>query len=133
MRLPFGWALPAIAGAATVVGIAADSNRTLAIPAGAVAVAAAGAALWIAVRRWGTRTVRAPTETTVVETTADWFDEGIMGQEAIVLMLDRIERQLIRPDLPSRSTEEIGRLRLLPPQEFFDYVDRRLTELEGGS
>ena len=133
MKLPFGWALPAVAVGATIVALAADSNRSIAVPAGTVAVAAAGLALWLAVRRWGRRELAAANETTVVESTADWFDEGVMGQEAIVLMLDRIERQLLHPDLPSRSNDEFTRLRMLPAEEFLDYVEQRLGELEAGS
>lgn len=133
MRLPFGWALPAVAVVATGVAVAADANRSIALPAATVAVGAAGLALWLAIRQWGVRATPVTLETPVIETTADWFDEGMMGQESIVLMLDRIERQLLRPDLPSRPTAEIDRLRLLPPDQFLDYVEQRLAALEGGS
>jgi len=133
MKLPFGWALPALAVGATIVALAAGPNRSLAVPAAAVAVAAAGLALWLAARRWGHRETVSANEMAVVDSTADWFDEGVMGQEAIVLMLDRIERQLTHPELPSRSTEEFDRIRMLPPEEFLDYVEHRLNELESGA
>jgi hypothetical protein len=60
----------------------------------------------------------------------DWFDQGPIGQEAIVLMLDRIERALLHPDLASREPAELAQIRELSEDDFLDYVAARLDELE---
>ena len=133
MRSPVGWVSPAVAIAATIVAIGAGSNDSIAIPAAAVAIAAAGFALWRTVRLHGPAVspLGAP-EAEVADLSDDWFDEGSMGHEAIVLMLDRIERALWHPELPTRGSLELAQLRDLPQDEFLDYVQQRLDGLEGG-
>jgi hypothetical protein len=134
MNSPFGWTLPVLAMAATAVALLSGSNGVIAIPAATASVAAAGLALWLALRRPGaTRSLPGAPTISVAEGTGNGFEPEGMDTEAIVLSLDRIERALWHPDLPIRDMAELGHLRSLPENEFLDYVQRRLDELEAGT
>lgn len=135
MNAPFRWAFPTVAVAATLVALIADPNETIVIPAATIAVAAAGLALWDSVRP---RTAAPGAVSTVpeplsVSASDQWFRAGVVGQEAIVLLLDRIDRALLRPDLPSRELAELIQLRSLPREQFLKYLESRLAELEANS
>jgi len=132
MKAPFPWAFPVVAGLATLVAIAAYTNNSVALPAAVVAVAAAAIALWDGVRS------RAPpvTATPAPDLAAAgggsdaWFRAGTMGQEAIVLLLDRIDRALAHPSLPVRTARELAILRSLPREDFLRYLESRIAQLE---
>jgi len=135
MRSPVGWALPVAAGIATAVALAAGSNGAIALPAAAVAVGLAGLAIVRAAqgpldRASDAAGAASPSDSIAPEMSDDWFDQGPIGQEAIVLMLDRIERALLHPDLPSREPLELAEIRELPEEEFLSYVAARLDALE---
>jgi hypothetical protein len=135
MKAPFRWTFPAIAVAALLVAIVVGSNEAVAIPAATLAVAAAALTLWDSVRnRAPGPSVAASAEPSVPVGGSDvWFHEGTMGQESIVLMLDRIDRALFHPGLPVRGSVELARLTGLSRERFLEYVAARLTELEAGS
>jgi len=135
MKAPFRWEFAGIAALAILVAVLAGPNEAVAIPAATVAVAAAGLALWDSVRtRSPEPSLAAPVEEAVPgEGTDAWFGEGVMGQEAIVLLLDRIDRALVHPTLPTRDFRELAQLSGLPREEFLGYMESRLAELEAGS
>lgn len=134
MKAPFRWAFPIVAGVATLVALAADTNASVAVPAATVAVAAAALALWDSVRPRApaVRPAEAPPERLLAGGSEQWFRAGTMGQEAIILLLDRIERALVNPALPNRQGLELAELRGLPREAFLRYLESRLKELEGG-
>ncbi|MGP8077255.1 MAG: hypothetical protein ACLQD8_05285 [Thermoplasmata archaeon] len=135
MKAPFRWTFPAVAAVATLIAVGTASQPAIAIPAATCAVAAAGVALWDAVRLRGPAP-SAPVAAAPPEPTGgseSWLRGGELGQEAVVLLLDRIDRALYHPDLPVRTAHELAGLRGLSREEFLGYVDRRMTELEGTS
>ncbi|MGB6501789.1 MAG: hypothetical protein WBG19_10435 [Thermoplasmata archaeon] len=132
MKVPFRWGFPVVAALATLVALAADTNQSIAIPAATCAVFAAALALWDAVRA----REPIPTPAPAADLSASgggsesWFHGGTMGQEAIVLLLDRIDRALAHPSLPARSARELTILRTLPRDEFLRYIESRIAQLE---
>lgn len=137
MNSPIGWGLPIVAGVATAVALAAESNDAIALPAALAAVATAGLALVRVTQQTSSpddaRTLPNLPESIAPEMSDEWFDQGPLGHEAIVLMLDRIDRSLLHPDLPTREAAELTELRTLPEEDFLEYVAARLDELEGAS
>jgi hypothetical protein len=132
MKAPFRFAFPAIAGLATLVAIAADTNQSIAIPAATCAVAAAALALWDSVRTPAPAPTAAPAPdvAAVGGGSEAWFLGGTMGQEAIVLLLDRIDRALAHPSLPVRTARELSILRGLSRADFLRYIESRIAQLE---
>ncbi len=123
--------------AALVLGIAAASITTnpalaLALAVSAVAVASVTLLavgwpepnLWVGARR---------PSTAGVALWRDWVQEGEIGREETVLMLDRIDRMGAHPNLPMRTEREMATFRRMPRAQFFELVDRRLDEIEGPS
>jgi hypothetical protein len=137
MNSPVGWILPVLAGVATAVALAAGSNTEVALPAAAAAVGTAGLALARAAQRpegpFASAKAPSPPDQVAPEMSDEWFDQGPIGQEAIVLMLDHIDRALLHPDLPNRGAVELAQLRGMEEEEFLDYVAHRLDELEAAS
>ncbi len=126
----------ALAAGALVLGAIAALERRSADAAGVFAagsVALAGFAL-VAILRGEVRASRAPAPPTPPETSGvrAWLQSGPIGREEIVLLLDRLERESLHPDLPSSTVRELDRLRYLPAPEFRKYVARRLDDIEGG-
>jgi hypothetical protein len=135
MNLPFGWFLPAVAVVATGIAVWADDNFSLAIPAAVVALLAAGVLLASAFPGRG-RVARTPEGRDVTRDAGPVrtaFRSGRLGREAIVDLLDRLERAGPNPDLPGRLAEETRVLVRLPSVEFRDYVRQRLDDLESRS
>lgn len=136
MRLPFGWLLVALAAVATALALWAGSNLALAVPAGVVAVAAAAFLFGEAWLRHGTRRAVPATPLPAADSASALrtnFRSGPLGREAIVVLLDRLEREGLHPELPARRPAEFARFARLSPAEFRRYVRDRLDELEAGS
>jgi hypothetical protein len=131
-RAPFGLAWPAVAGVATGIALAASHNLSVAVPAAALAVVAGGLALVAALRPEPSRDDR-PTFPSRISPVREMFSSGPLGREDLVLLLDRIERTLSRPDLPPRPAQQIEALLSLPPAEFRRYLAARLAIIEGSS
>ncbi len=127
------WVWPGIAGAATVVAVAASAVPAVAVPAAGAAVIAAGLAVAHVVRTtsvprarprgfepWGPVGVR------------DMFRAGRLGREDLLLLVDWLERQQGGPAAP---TPEPAPERLLgaPPDSFRAYLASRLHRIEGTS
>jgi hypothetical protein len=128
---PFHWGFVAVAGVFSLLSITERADLTVALPAAALAVAAAGLALLDAVRRAPppTRT-RATAERETPRGIRIWFRAGHAGREEILHVLDRIDRRGAHPDLPIRRPDEIQRLLRLPADEFRRHLASRLDELE---
>ncbi|HTP53840.1 MAG TPA: hypothetical protein VML94_02610 [Thermoplasmata archaeon] len=135
MNAPFRWTFPIIALLATIAAVVLNDEPIVAIPAATIAVAAGAMTLWDSVRPPAPQPgaelegslAAAPVGNEV------WFEGGEMGQEAIVLLLDRIDRALLHPALPNRSSGELTQLRTLPRDQFLGYLESRMAELEAVS
>jgi hypothetical protein len=135
MNAPFRWTFPIIALFATVAAVLLNNNAAVAIPSATIAVAAGAMTLWDSVRDRSPEPGDGPEETRAVAPVGNevWFEGGEMGQEAIVLLLDRIDRALLHPTLPNRSTGDLAHLRTLPREQFLGYLESRMAELEAAS
>ncbi|HLN50724.1 MAG: hypothetical protein ACLQD9_07790 [Thermoplasmata archaeon] len=131
MNLPFHWGLIVLAVAATAGSIFARTELTASVPLAAMAVVAAGLALWDGVRQ---APHAAPTRLAAPEVSAGdvrlLFREGRIGREGILFRLDALERRTLRPDLPVRPPAEIRAFSNLPDVEFRRRVASRLDGLE---
>jgi len=135
MRAPFRWTFPIIALLATVAAVVLNDDAAAAIPAATIAVAAGAMTLWDSVRPSSEEPGLAAGAPEAVAPAGNevWFEGGEMGQEAIVLLLDRVDRALLHPALPNRSAAELTRLRRLPRDQFLGYIESRMSELEASS
>jgi len=135
MSAPFRWGFPALAVLATAAAFLAGTNEAVAIPAATIAVVAASLALWDAVRTRPPEPSLLPPEEAAapVEGPEAWFEAGPMGQESVILLLDRIDRSLLHPTLPTRDVRELARLSTLPREQFLGYVESRLAEIEAAT
>jgi hypothetical protein len=135
MNSPFGWLLPALAVVATGIAIWADDNFTLAVPA-AVAAVLAAALLFVEAVLARSRSTR-PSEWGTTETEAGTmraaFRSGRLGREAVVDLLDRLERDGPNPNLPARRIEETRELVRMSSRDFRNYLRQRLESLESRS
>ena len=132
MRAPFGWWWVVLAALFASLAIVASDSYAVAVPAAAAAVLAATLAVADTVRR--TAAARAPParfRPVPRSGVRDWLAAGELGREDVVLLLDRLERKVARPDLPARTPMEIGALVDLDLPEFLRYVTERLDALEG--
>jgi hypothetical protein len=131
VNLPFHWGLIALAVAATVGSIFARTDLSAAAVLAAMAVIAAGLALWDGVRRAPHAT---PTHLAAPEVAAGdvrlLFREGRTGREGLLFRLDALERRTLRPDLRVRGSAEVRAFANLPDDEFRRRVASRLDELE---
>lgn len=132
MNSPVGWWVPGVAVVATILAIAAGRNLAVAIPAASVAVAAA--AIVLASAPFGRGPLRASAPPAPVRSEPDRlrfaFRSGELGRADLVALLDRLEREGPRPDLPTRSVAELEEIVRLPAREFDGYVLQRVEELE---
>ncbi|MGP8073961.1 MAG: hypothetical protein ACLQD9_05020 [Thermoplasmata archaeon] len=135
MTNPFRWTFPILAIGATFVAIQAGSNEFVSVPLATIAVAAAGLALWDSVRSPPPEMLYPSyvEDGTPVGSSDVWFRSGTMSQESIVILLDRIDRALVRPSLPTRTPRELEQLSNLPWERFLEYVESRLAQLEANS
>jgi hypothetical protein len=132
MTSPIRWALPAIAVTATFVAVLGGPNESVSVPAATVAVGTAGLALWDLVRDRLPEGPPAEFEDpgSARATTENWFRPGSMNQASIILLLDRVDRTLVNPRLPTRSASEVEQISRLPWPQFLDYVEARLADIE---
>lgn len=120
---------------ATAGAIAAGRNAEIAAPVSAVAIAAAG---WLFLGAWDVRSRRgrphgpAPPEEFPGSARA-LFASGRLRREALIEAIDRLERLGPSPALPLRSPGETDRLTGLSPEEFREYLRKRLDRLEGAT
>lgn len=128
------WYLVALALVATGLAVWAGTNLAAAVPAAVLALTAAAllfAEAWTSSGRptaaAGGRRGRSR------DTLRAAFRSGRMGREAVVDLLDRLERAGPHPELPTRPVEELNALGRLTPAEFRHYVARRLDELEAAA
>jgi hypothetical protein len=135
MRVPFGWFVPALGAAAAGIAIWAGSNLSVALPAGALAVAAAAFLLVDAGLRSASpsRRAPAPTPTNPKRNLRAAFRSAGFGREVILDAVDRVDRILLRPELPTRSIEESQRVQRMSPEEFRAYLRDRLDAIEARS
>jgi len=131
-RLLPGWVWAIVAGVATLVAILLQNAPAVEVFLAACAVAAAG--LTIA-RSLGPRAPRVAVQRRVdfglPVSVRDAFRSGSLGREDLVILLDRLERVGLRPNLPIRSSEEVQAIVGASEPEFLRYLEGRLTELEG--
>jgi hypothetical protein len=131
VRAPFAWWWPALAAVFAAIAIARSNNYAVAVPAAAGAVIAAAFAVGDAVRRTAfPRTAPSQFRPVPRSGVRDWLAAGELGREDLVLLLDRLERKVLRPDLPARTPMEIGAIVNLGPSEFDRYVADRIQALE---
>ncbi len=132
MSSPISWWWPAIAAIAAALAIATSSTYAISAPAATAAVVAAAFAIVDALRRAPSANLSAARGPEVpLSYVRDWFGAGALGREDLVLLVDRLERSSLRPDLPARTGEEMAALVQLPPTEFRRYLTHRLDRLEG--
>lgn len=125
-------ALIGLAAAATGVAVWAGTNTSIAAPAAAVAVFAAGAMFvdaWLRARAAEPPDPPAPVEDDPIPFRLG-FRSGRLGREDIIETLDRIERTGPDPLLPVRTPQEVAALTSLSRSEFRAYVRRRVDDLE---
>lgn len=128
-----GWYLVAIAAVAGGIAIWAGPNFAIAVPAGVIAVIAAGLLLVVGGVpgiTGGSIRVVASASSVDAGSLRPLFRRGGLGREAILEEVDRIERAGPNPWLPSRRPEETARIREMPEEEFRRYVRERLDRLE---
>ncbi len=134
MRSPIGWWWPVLAGIAVLVAVLAGPNYTLAVPAATAAVILSALGVIDALGRH-----RGELEGPILSRPVPpggvrgAFRGGEPGREDIVLTLDLLERQLARPDLPSRTAAELAAICRQSPEQFHRYLAKRLNELEARS
>jgi hypothetical protein len=132
MRVPFGWLLPAVALGAAGIAVWTSADLSVALPATIAAVAAASLLLFeVALGRRRAAPTAAGTGPAPhrVGVRAS-FGAGAFGRQEIVVELDRAERGLRNPGLPTRTLEEMDRIARLRPPEFRQYVRERIEYLE---
>ena len=132
MNVPPDWPFLLVAGAATVVAVDAGSNLLVAVPAGIVAVTFAGLLLLtslgeVAWRRPPSMRLEPPNTTSSLRAA---FRAGRAGRISIVVELDRLERRILDPRLPTRSAAEEDRIRHLSVPEFRSYLSARLDQMD---
>ena len=135
MKRPFGWLLPVLAVIATGLAIWADPTSSLALAMAMAAVAAAGLVfVEIGLRAWLADRPISPSARHEVPFSADLrfsFRSGRLGREAILALVDQLERLGGNPALPARALHEVEQFVELEPSEFRAELSRRLDELEG--
>jgi len=132
VNVPADWPLVVVAAGAAAFAIYVGSDLDVAIPAGVVAVAAAGLLLAGSGRRLAWRRAPAPAMAppTAASTLRAAFRAGRSGRVTVLAELDRIERNGPHPSLEVRSALEEARIRNLPRAEFRAYVQQRLETIE---
>lgn len=132
MNVPSDWPLLVVAGAAAAIAILAGRDLDAALPAGVIAVVAAGMLLAGSSRRLAWRRAPPPrmAPPTAASTMRAAFRSGRSGRLTIVAELDRIERIGPHPMLRMRDEHEEDRIRQLPRTEFRAYVRGRLDAIE---
>jgi len=128
---PFHWIFVVVAALAAVGSILGRTELGVAVPLAAVAVIAAGVALFDAVRRAPSATrTRVTPEREPPRGVRPLFLEGRTGREEILHLLDRLDRRGAHPELPVRPSAEVRRIVSLPLEEFRRHVASRLDEIE---
>jgi hypothetical protein len=128
---PFHWGFLVFAFLATLGSIVVRTNLSEAVGLAAIAVIAAGLALWDGVRQAPRATFTGPSSfEEPVGAVRVLLGEGRHGREGIIVRLDALERRSLNPNLPVRSPAEIRRLTSLSQEEFRRRVAARLDELE---
>ncbi len=134
-------ALLLVALGAAAVAIWAGTNLTIALPAALLALLVAAAMVYDGWSQ-GATAERAVSglPTAVSGATTDTksaslppLDGSRFDREEVVLLLDQVERTIRDPSLPSHRLEDLDRLATLPPEQFRDYVRRRVEALEAGT
>jgi hypothetical protein len=135
VKVPADWPLLAIAVVAGGVAVASGRQLEFAVPAGLVAVAAAGLMFAASMGRVRWRRPAPPRTAppTATSTLRASFRSGRAGRVSIVLLLDRIERTGPHPELPARTAAEDARFERMPRAEFRAYVAHRLDEIEAAN
>ena len=134
MNWPFGWELPSLIVGATIIAVLAGPNLAIAVPAGALAVLAAG---FLSVGAWWERGEwSGDTGRRGAPPIPDRFPNGITGSRLarteVLRELDFLERRG-GPPVAVRSGAELERLLGLPAEEFRRLVRERLEGLEGAA
>ncbi len=135
MTAAWRWVLLGVALASVGVAVWADTDLATAVPAAAVAVGATALLFveaWPVVGRPVGRLRHRPTPTPNDALRAA-FRSGRMGRETFVTLLDRLEREGPNPTLPIRRPSDLEPLLRLSPEDFRDYLRRRLDDLEARS
>ncbi len=133
-RLLPGWGWAILAALATTVAILGRDSAALAVAAATVAVLAAAVTVATALGPWQPRAAVARVPALLsVDSIRAAFRSGPLGRESLVDVLDRLERLILRPNLPVRTPEEAGRIVHAPEAEFLRYLASRLDEIEGST
>lgn len=133
-RLLPGWGWAILAALATTVAILGRDSPALAVAAATVAVLAAAITVATALGPWQRKPVAAGVPGVLsVDSIRAAFRSGPLGRESLVDVLDRLERLILRPNLPVRTPEEAGRIVHAPDAEFLRYLASRLDEIEGST
>jgi hypothetical protein len=123
--------LSIVAVLASGLAIAAGTDESTALLAAAIAVTAAALLLFevVARTRWppGRPLPTLPADPSRVRSS---IQAGPHGRPALVWLLDNLERAGGNPYRPGTTVEELDRLQALSPNEFREYLDRRVSDLE---
>jgi len=123
--------LCAVAMVATLVAVAADTNAGIAVPAGAIAVAAAAFLLVGIVERTRWPVVRVmPTLRADPARVRSMLQAGSFGRPSLVRLLDALDRTSGHPETSPTSLDEIARLQSLSHERFQAYLGERVSDLE---
>lgn len=133
MRLPRGWPLLVLAGAAVGIAIYAGPNQGVATAGALVALVSIGVFAVGLARRTAVdpRTPPLPRPFDATSPFRVSLHAGRSGRTEVVVLLDELERRSGHPDRPTTPASEVVRLRGLPRTEFREYVRERLDGIEG--
>jgi len=129
------WMLLLIVAVAGIAAIWAGANVAVAEPAAAIAIGVA--ALWMALailprlRRSGPSVHPAQFDRLVLLN--ETVEEGAMGRQTIIATISGLESEVFGSRRAGLTLDEELRLSRAPPQEFREWADRHLTELEGAT
>jgi len=127
-----GWGWAVIAALATAAAVLVQTSLILGVCAATLALVAAGLTVASALgpREPEPRVTRS-INPAPLGSVREAIRAGPMGREDIVFLLDRVERASVRPNLPIRRPEEVGRIVSATDEEFLRYLAARVDDLEG--
>jgi hypothetical protein len=120
------------AAAATAVAVWAGDNTGVAVPAAAAAVLGIAllASMSFAGRIRPTRSTFRPPERATLVLLRESFRSGPLGRQSIITTIGGLDASIRGSRRAVVSMDEESRIREMPPSEFRQWVETRLSELE---